>query len=160
VALVRAFATRADDEEFSRFSCWDGNSALPWVEEVEDDIRGGWIFKRAEHVVAIRDDGDLVAVSAFFPRDIGLPVVAPVPQLGWHLHALAVRLDLQRSGLSVVALEQTFAAMREIDPNRDLFTVRVHQDNVASTRLCGRYQLAPFPRDDPVYIELLGDVGS
>lgn len=161
MALHRTFANRADDgDDFSRFRCWNGDDQLPWVEEVEDDIRGGWIFKRAPHVLALReDDGELVAVSAFLSRPVYIPIAAPEEVDAWHLHVLAVHIDHQGGGLSAEVIAETLAAMGEVDPARAIFTVRVHEQNAPSIALCNRYRLAPFPQRDPPYLELLGDVG-
>jgi hypothetical protein len=157
--LVRSFATySADADAFAAFECWDGNTSTPWIEEVQDHVRA-WALSHNRHVVAFRDDDQLVAVAGFNPREISVPLVDPEVVPAWHLNVLAVTLSRQRRGMSSELLVGTFSAMREVDPGRDVFTVRVHESNAGSLALCVRHNLAPFPRraDDP-YIELLGDV--
>jgi RimJ/RimL family protein N-acetyltransferase len=159
VSLAWSFATRDRDEDsFARFHCWDGNSDAPWVEEVENYVRA-WLLREAEHALAFRDDGgDFIAVAGFDPRTIFVPIVEPVAHPGWHLQVVAVRLESQRQGLSQEVFSGTFAAMREVDPGRVLYTATAHRENTASLRAAALAGLLPFRRKDEHYVELLGEV--
>lgn len=158
MALSWSFARREDEDEFAGFSCWDGAAGTPWVEEVENYVRG-WVLRDARYVVALsNEDGELVAVAAFDERSIGVPLVAPVDHPGWHLLVVAVRLDQQNRGLSKEVFDCVFEAMRSVDPERVLYTAYVHRENRASMRACARVGLLPFHPKDEHYNTLLGEV--
>lgn len=161
MTLTWSFARRdegEDEDDFASFCCWDGSPSAPWVEEVENYVRG-WVLRDARHVLALRnEDGELVGVAAFEERTIGVPLAAPVDHPGWHLLVVAIRLEDQRCGLSGDVFAAVFEAMRAVDANRVLYTAYVHRDNQASLRACGGVGLLPFqPKDDHYWI-LLGEV--
>jgi RimJ/RimL family protein N-acetyltransferase len=159
VVLTWSFASRdGDGDEFAAFSCWDGSSDTPWVEEVENYVRH-WVFRDAQHVLALRNEnGDLVAVAAFAQRTIAVPLLAPVDHPGWHLIVVAIRLEDQRHGLSAEVFSAVFEAMRTVDPDRVLYTATAHRENVGSMRACERIDLLPFVLKDDHYWVLLGEV--
>jgi RimJ/RimL family protein N-acetyltransferase len=158
VAVSWSFARLEDEAEFASFSCWDGVAGTPWVEEVENYVRG-WVLRDARHVVAVRsEDDELVAVAAFDERSIAVPLVAPVDHPGWHLLVVAIRLDHQGQGLSREVFDAVFEAMRRVDPERVLYTAYVHRENRASMRACARVGLLPFHPKDEHYHTLLGEV--
>jgi RimJ/RimL family protein N-acetyltransferase len=157
--LSWSFATvERDANDFAHFQCWNGDPGLPWVEEAENYVRA-WVLRRSENVLAFRDEGGaLVAVSAFDPRVILVPIVNPVEHPGWHLQVVAIRLDQQGHGLSREIFTGTFAAMKSVDPNRVLYTANVHKDNRPSLRAGAAVGLLQFRRKDAFYLELLGEV--
>jgi RimJ/RimL family protein N-acetyltransferase len=158
VALRRSFATRVQDaDEFARFACCPSGGP-PWIREAEDYVRVS-VLSHATWVLAFRDDDDaLVAVSAFDPRVISIPLNEPVDHLGWHLQVVAVRLDRQRERLSQEVFARTFAAMREIAPERLLVTAHVHREHRASRTAAERAGLELLvPKDDHYWL-LLGEV--
>jgi hypothetical protein len=159
VALTWSFARPEDDgDDFARFACWDGAPSTAWVAEVENYIRV-WALRHAKYVVAFRNElGELVAVAAFDDRVIGVPLVNPVDHAGWHLLVIAIRLEDQRSGLSREVFDGVFAAMREVDPDRILYTAYVHRANRASFEACKRVDLLPLHLKDEHYWVLLGEV--
>lgn len=59
--LVRTRAGLDDAIEFETFACWDRDPALAWVNEVENYIRGGLLWRFANITLAFRDNGELVA---------------------------------------------------------------------------------------------------
>jgi RimJ/RimL family protein N-acetyltransferase len=157
--LQRIRATREDDEDdFASFSCWDGSTTTPWIEEAENHVRG-WLLSNAKYALAFRDEeGHLVATSAFDERVISVPLVAPVDHPGWHLQVVAIDLEHQRRGLSRQILAQTLEAMHEFDPTRVLVTANVHREHRASLKVCARAGLTRFIPKDDQYWTLLGEV--
>lgn len=158
MALVWTFAGRDDDGEFASFRCWDGDRQKPWVEEVENYVRAGLLRQPGMYVLAFREEGELVGVSAFYRRTIGLPALDPVDHDAWHLEVVAVRLDRQGESLSRVILEQTLAMMREEDPQRVLVVAVCHRENGAALAACERVGLLPFVQQDEHYWVLVGEL--
>jgi RimJ/RimL family protein N-acetyltransferase len=157
--LLRTAARVDDDEDdFASFSCWDGDASKPWAEEAENFIRA-WVLRKVEFVLAFREEkgGDLVAVSAFDRRTIGVPLLKPSDQPGWHLQVVAVRLEAQGKRLAARIMSETFAAMREIDPSRILCTANVHRQNGVSLRACARAGFFHYGEMDD-YIRVLAEV--
>jgi RimJ/RimL family protein N-acetyltransferase len=159
--LHRCFAdANQDRDEFAAFSCWDGDPGAVWAEEAENYVRG-WVLGQALHTLAFREeDGALLAVSAFDPRVIAVPLLEPIEQPAWHLQCVAVRLEDQGRGLSEAIFRQTLSAMREMDPDRILVTANVHKRNLASLRACEKAGFSVFRSHGHSYVELLGEVTS
>ncbi len=159
MSLHWSFASREHDEsDFARFQCWDGDERLPWVEEAENYVRAS-VLRHSQYVLAFRDQNDdLLAVSAFDPRVVLVPIVNPIEHPAWHLQVMAIRLDQQRRGLSAGVFKGTFAAMRSVDPHRVLYTANVHKDNRPSLKAGVAVGLWPFQKKDDHYLELLGEV--
>jgi hypothetical protein len=156
--LIRARAGLDDAIEFDAFACWDRDPAAVWAHEVENYIRGRLLWRFENITLAFREDGELVAVSSFYPSVIGLPLVEPVEQPSWHLDVLAIRLERQRAGLAAEIFQQTFAEMRDEDQERILVTGFVHRENRPSFVACERAGLTRLtPRDDDYWI-VLGEV--
>jgi hypothetical protein len=156
--LIRARAGLDDATEFDAFACWDGDAAAVWAHEVENYIRGRLLWRFENITLALREEGELAAVSSFYASTIGLPLVEPVEQPSWHLDVLAVQLQRQRVGLAAEVFEQTFAEMRTEDQDRILVTGFVHRDNAASFAACERAGLMRLiPRDNDYWI-VLGEV--
>ena len=155
--LAWQFASYADVDDLAAFACWDGDPAKPWEEEVENHIRG-WVLRQHEHVLTFRHAGELVAVSAFDPRFVGLPLVRPIDQPAWHLQVVAVRTESQGAGLVSEVLAGTFAAMQSVDTSRVLITATAHRENAKSLRVCAKVGLTWFRDIDEHYVELLGEV--
>jgi RimJ/RimL family protein N-acetyltransferase len=110
-------------------------------------------------VLAFRDDEQrLVAVSAFDPRRIDIPLNAPVEHHGWHLQVVALDREQQGHGLAQVVFAETFAAMREVDPARILVTGNIHKDNSPSFAAAGRAGLTRLVPLDEHYWVVLGEV--
>ncbi|HEY2053441.1 MAG TPA: GNAT family protein [Solirubrobacterales bacterium] len=131
-------ATLADNSELASFCCCpDGGPA--WAKETENYIRAASL-RQAEKVLLLHDDdGELVGVSAFDTRMIDVvPVLEPVEVRGWHLHAMAIRLDDQRQGLCGELFVQTFDAMYGQDRTRSLVTANVHEENHPSIKACAK----------------------
>jgi RimJ/RimL family protein N-acetyltransferase len=156
--LHRSFATRVlDTSEFAHFSCCP-NPGEPWVREAEDYVRG-FVLGHATWVLAFRDEqNELVAVSAFDPRIIEVPLAQPVAHEGWHLQVVAIALQHQAQGLSRMVFEQTFEAMRDIAGHRVLVTANVHRAHTASRRAAARVGLLTLLPLDDDYLILLGQV--
>lgn len=140
-----SFASLEDDDEFSTFECWDGVAPLPWVAEVHNYVRG-WVLRQEPFVLAFREDQELVAVSAFRPSSIDLPLAEPISRDAWHLAVVGVRLQHQGQGLCQSVIEETFSRMREQDPARSLVTAFIHEDNGPSLRACARAGLIELHR--------------
>lgn len=157
--LTRSFATREYDEDaFAAFSSWAGRDGEPWIEEADNYVRVS-VLRHAAHVLAFRDAArDLVAVSAFDERTIAVPLAAPVDHPGWHLQVVAIRVEDQRKGLSQLIFQETFAAMRELDPERVLVTAHAHKDHFASISACRQAGIEAFYMKDDDYWMLLGEV--
>jgi predicted N-acetyltransferase YhbS len=156
--LMRARAGLDDATEFNDFACWDGDPAAVWAHEVENYIRARLLWSFENITLAFREEGELVAVSSFYPSTIGLPIVDPVEQPSWHLDVLAVRLQRQRAGLAAEVFHQTFAEMRTEDSGRILVTGFVHRENAASFTACERAGITRLiPRDSDYWI-VLGEV--
>lgn len=143
-------------EVFAGFSCWDGDPGKWWAEEVENHIR--WhVLRRTQHVLAFSTaTGLLAAVSAFDPTTMGLPLARPIEQPAWRLQVVAVELDMQKRGLSTQVFKDTFAAMRETDPQRELVVGRVANGNAASHRACCAVGIEPLMPYDDHYWEYAG----
>jgi hypothetical protein len=156
--LIRARAGLDDANEFDAFQCWNRDPATVWAHEVENYIRGRLLWHFENITLAFREDGELVAVSSFYPSTIGLPLVEPVEQPSWHLDVLAVQLERQRAGVAADIFEQTFAEMRDEDPERILVTGFVHRHNGPSLVACERAGLLPLRPLDDNYWVLLGEV--
>ena len=156
--LRRSFAvTVGDAEEFASFSCCPDDGPA-WVREAENYVRV-YALGHANWVLAFRDEADeLVAVSAFDPRVIEIPLVAPVEHDGWHLQVVAIALPYQGQGLSAFVYSETFAAMREVSQQRELVTANVHSLHTASRRAAARAGLDTLVPIDDDYIRLLGVV--
>jgi RimJ/RimL family protein N-acetyltransferase len=149
-----------DDAAFAAFRCWDGVTGQPWTEEVENRIRGSLLRQFTNFTFAFREDGELVAVSSFFPHDIGIPLNQPEDVPSWHLDVMAVRFDLQRAGLSQQVLELTFDAMRAEDRERVVVSAYIHHQNTGAIQAATRAGITAFhPRDDDYWV-FVGDVAG
>lgn len=147
-----------DDAEYADFACWDGRPGRPWIEEVENYVRG-WVLRDARHVLSFRTDGgQLAAVAAFNEHVVQVPLVEPVDHPAWLLTVVAVHLDHQRNGLSGEVFAGVFEAMRRFDPARVLIAGRVHRRHRASVSACKKVELRPWRSIDEHYVELLGEV--
>jgi GNAT superfamily N-acetyltransferase len=156
--LIRARAGLDDALEFASFECWDGDASAPWIHEVQNYIRGHLLWRFENITLAFRDEGRLVAVASFYPSTIGLPLVKPIEQPSWHLDVLAVQRERQRAGLAGAIFEQTFAVMRDEDPERVLVIGFVQRDNIPSFTACERAGLMRLiPRDGDYWI-VLGEI--
>lgn len=132
-----------DIDDFAAFQCWDGDSATPWIAMVENYVRAR-VLHAALHTLAFRDGDELVAVSAFDPIDIEIPLVEPIAQPGWKLQVVAIRLQRQRNGHSREVYKQTFEAMRELNPARSLVTAQIHRLHTGSMTAANRAGLDLF----------------
>jgi RimJ/RimL family protein N-acetyltransferase len=144
-----------DRDDFARFCCSDGSA---WCDEAERHVR---IHALGDtFALALRDDaGALVAVSSFYPRVIDLvPVVAPLPQPGWHLQVLAIAADHQRHGLAAEVFAETFARMREYGPERELVSAVVRQEHRVSRKVAEAAGLMFLGERGDGYINLVGFV--
>jgi len=158
MVFLRSWAGLADDDEFALFRCQpSGAASPPWTEEAENYIRARLLRRQGSRVLAFREDGHLIAVSSFYPSEVGIPVVSPVVHPAWHLEVLAVTHSRQRTGFGLQVLDQTLVAMRETDPTRVLVVARAHVNNRASLALCARRDITPFVREGD-YWKLLGEV--
>ena len=160
MALSRSFAGPDDDGYFAAFRCWDGSDGKPWLEEVENYIRGALLRQPDIYVLAFREEGQLVAVSAFYKRTIGLPALDPIDHDAWHLEVVAVGFDRQQEGLSREVLEQTLAVMWEADPERVLIVGVAHRDNRAAFAACSQIGLLKFVQRDEHYWVLVGELSG
>jgi ribosomal protein S18 acetylase RimI-like enzyme len=157
VAIERTGAGDADQDAFAAFSCCDEDAA-PWAEEAEDYIRTR-VIREAEVVLAYWDPpGNLVAVAGFSRRAIWVPLSEPQENPGWHLLVLGVLSDRHGEGIGLTVLSDVYKEMSQIDPSRVLVTAMVHEDNVASRRMCQKIGLLPFEAADPGYLLLLGEI--
>jgi RimJ/RimL family protein N-acetyltransferase len=158
LALRRSFATRVlDADEFAGFRCCP-NPGEPWVQEAENYVRA-FVLGHATWVLAFRDEQEeLVAVSAFDPRIVEVPLAQPVAHEGWHLQVVAIAVEHQRQGVSRAVFDETFATMRDIAGHRVLVTANVHRDHVASRTAAERVGLLPLVPIDEHYWMLLGKV--
>jgi hypothetical protein len=158
VTLASSFATAADRDELAQFVCWDGNPYEPWVEEAQNFVRA-WMLSRTQHCLMTRGEARrLIAVAAFDPRVIGLPLVRPIDHNAWHIQVLAVSLPFQAHGLAASIFDQVFAAMRQLDPDRVLVTANVHRDNHHSLSACSKVGITPLVPVEEAYWLLLGEV--
>lgn len=156
--VTRARAGLDDAIQFDAFACWDRDPTTVWALEIENYIRARLLWRFENITLAFREDGELVAVSSFYPSTIGLPLVEPIEQPSWHLDVLAIQLQRQRLGLAAEIFRQTFEEMQAEDPGRILVTGFVQRSNAASLIACGRAGLTPLiPRDDEYWI-VLGEV--
>lgn len=158
MTLSRSFAGRDDDGDFAAFCCWDGSDGKPWLEEVENYIRGALLRQPDMYMLAFREEGQLVAVSAFYKRTIGLPALDPIDHDAWHLEVMAVRLDRQGQGLSREVLDQTLAVMLEADPERVLIVGVAHRDNTPAFAAGAQIGLIKFVQQDEHYWVLVGEL--
>ncbi len=145
MAWERSFASAVlDVDDFAAFQCWNGDRATPWIAVVEDYVRVS-VLRAAVHILAFRDgNGELVAVSAFDPTDVEIPLIEPVAHPGWTLQVLAIRLQHQRNGHSREVYRQTFEAMCELNPARSLVTARIHRQHTGSMTAARRAGLDLF----------------
>jgi hypothetical protein len=159
-----AYATASDDDDLREFTCWDGDTSQPWVQEVEFYVRFQ-ALKRARRTVLFRGRGKaLVAVSAFDARRVKYPVLGHQWWDGWQLQVVAIRLRDQGTCLadgtriSDYVLSKTYQLMREEDPERRYVTARVHEKNKRSITAADRLDLAPAMPDPehPGYWIMLG----
>jgi acetyltransferase (GNAT) family protein len=160
MALERRVAGRADDGEFAAFGCWNGDPGQPWAAEVENYVRGTLLRQPDTRILAFREEGELVAVSAYYKRTIGVPALNPTEHDAWHLEVVAIRLDRQGEGLSHEVIEQTLRAMREEDPGRVLVTAVAHRDNIGAFAACAHFDLLQYVQQDPDYWVLVGELPS
>jgi len=158
VTLTRSVGSLDDDADFGSFRCWDGDNAKPWVEEVENYVRGALLRQPDMHILAFREAGELAAVAAFYRRIIGLPILDPVDQQAWHLEVVAIRLDRQGQGLSSAVLQQTLEAMRVMDSDCILITGLVHCDNDGAFTACSRVGIKKLVQRDEHYWLVLGEL--
>jgi hypothetical protein len=163
LAWQASFATpEVDVDEFAAFRCWDGDKNKPWIEQVENYVRVR-VLKAALHTLAFRDGrGELVAVSAFDPTPIEIPVIKPVVHLGWQLQVVAICQRHQRNGRSREVYEQTFAAMRDTNSARTFVTAKIHREHRASLAAANRAGLELLMTGDPFHTMIvdLHDVAS
>lgn len=154
----RSFATHAADaDDFATFRCCDRDTTTPWIAEVEDYVRVS-ALRHAIHIVAFRDEArGLVAVSAFDPVTIELPRCSPIETPGWKLQVVAICLQHQAQGRSEEVFQQTYDAMREVNPDRALVTARVHREHQASRAAAERAGLTLLMTGDD-YHTVLGEV--
>lgn len=158
IVIARARAGLDDAIEFDGFGCWDRDPLTVWAHEVENYIRGRLLWRFENVTLAFREEGQLIAVSSFYPTTIGLPLVEPIEHPSWQLDVLAVQLHRQRAGLAAEIFRQTFEEMRHEDPERVLVAGFVHRSNGPSFDVCARAGLTPLvPRDDHYWI-VLGEV--
>jgi hypothetical protein len=157
VALDCQVATLADDTEFAGFYCCDATNATPWTQEAENYVRAH-ALRRSQHCLAFRDSGALVAVSAFSPTVLGLPLNQPVDQPVWQLDVVAIALNHQSQGLSSEVFQGTFEVMRQLDLERDAVTAYVHQQHAHSIRACASAGLQPLMPVNGHYWLLLGPI--
>lgn len=117
------------------------------------------MLREAQETLAFRtEQGELVAVSAFDPRVITFPPTEPIEHQGWHLHVVAIALEYQRQGLCGQVLQETFAAMRDIDSSRVFVTANVHNEHRSSIKACATAGLTFWLPKDEHYSILFGEV--
>ena len=158
MAWERSFASPAGDvDDFAAFQCWSGQAGTPWIEEVENYVRVS-VLSAALWTVAFRDEaGKLSAVSAFDPVPIEVPLCNPVENPGWKLQVVAVALDHQTQGRCREVYRETFAAMREADPQRLLVTANVHRQHAVSLKAAASAGLTLLMPGDEFHL-VLGEV--
>ena len=156
--VQRSFAGPDDRDDLAQFDCWDGNPEEPWADEAQNYVRA-WVLSKSAHTIVFKDaDGQIVGVSAFSPRLIGLPLVQPVEHPAWHVDVVAVVRRLQGNGFAQQIFAGTFEAMQQCGPDRILATANVHRNNARSLSACAKAGLhALMPLDDHYWI-LLGEV--
>lgn len=148
-----------DDAAFAAFSCVaPGAVSIPWLEEVENYVRARLLRVPDLHVLAFRDDDELIAVSAFYETELRLPANRPASHPAWHLEVLAVAHARQRSGVGLEVLDHTLSVMRAIGPDRVFVIARAHVDNEASTGLCAKRAITRYMPDGAYWV-LVGDIG-
>jgi hypothetical protein len=157
MALVRSFAGADNDADFAGFTCWDGDPENFFAEEAQNFIRGAMLWQFDSFNLAFRENGDLVAVSSFYRRTWPIPPPGP-ERPAWHLDVAAVSVERQRSGLSREVFTETFAVMREIDPERILVSAFVHRENLAAYGACAAVGITLWTPRDEDYVILIGEV--
>jgi RimJ/RimL family protein N-acetyltransferase len=161
LALSRSFATLVDDGEFAAFDCC-GDAPTPYTEEAENYVRV-WALRQGKgtFVLAFRDEGgDLAGVAAFERDTVQIRGPDPSDHAAWRLQVVAVRSDLQNSGLSAEIFEGTFSAMKETDPYRDVVVAKAHRENRASRKACANVGLDTFDDADESYVVVLGRISE
>jgi ribosomal protein S18 acetylase RimI-like enzyme len=144
MALLPSRASLEDDAAFAAFSCIaSATQSTAWLEEVENYVRARVLRDRDQHVLAFREEDELVAVSAFRKSELELPI-QPAVHPAWHLEVLAVADGRQRAGVGLQVLDHTLSAMREIDSERVFVVAVAHRDNDASIALCAKRGITRF----------------
>jgi hypothetical protein len=167
--LHASVATKAaDGHDLLGFSCWNraAEEGANWLLEVEEYVQRVAVGS-AYRTLTFRDsDGKLRGVTAFDKRAVQL---GRVVHSGWHLQVVALAADfrgrLAHSDIegtkdlmpaSEYLFRRTFVEMRAIDPDRQLVTARVHDDNLRSVAAARRVDLLRTERETDDYWLMLG----
>lgn len=156
--LTASFASYLDSTEFAAFECWNGDPREPWAQEAENYIRG-WALRDDVHCLSFRNEASkLVAVTAFYRRTVGIPLLKPTVYPAWHLQVMGIALDVQGQGFAKRILNQTVEAMKELDSTIFFVTAFAEKRNERSLRACASIGLHAYYMKDEYYWVMLGEL--